>query len=555
MTLIYVFLVVLVGSLFLGIGSSQIAVISLAALAIVVAFIIDRFRNSQAWLFALIASSLWAIEESFWAFFRLTNTSNILITDILYFSGAFIWLLALIKMRPKMTPSKNFIFALPLISLALWLSWQSWSVESNISLIVELVLFLASLPLVFASMQGKAHEGRILWVFGFYIRLIATALLGWLAPESSSSHLFFLIFGLSYGFIAVGILLELTKSKNNIVAIIYSVISLELLTAVILIIFHQLSLTGSITGNLIVLSFAYFLLIAVLALIYSDREKRLGAEIQLKNYSNLLEHILSYKTKEAHSDYKLEELEQGLFKITKASFPSLTGLKIIRDSGKESIFGQTDETTILVKAENEVVGSLYFKDNAQNLDLIKNIAPLLGNYIKTTLNHFSAQTEAMTDPLTKILNRRGFDSQSQYLIAQAKMHLLPITVVLIDIDHFKAINDKYGHHIGDQVLTTFSSVIRQNIRSFDLFVRWGGEEFLIIFYDADIKKTEIIIKRIYEDLRVTNFKHLAEPPSFSAGITGGHVPSDVDLEKSLAKADQAMYIAKQTGRNKHVVLN
>ena len=80
MTLIYVLLVVLVGSLVLGIGSSQIAVISLAVIAIFVAIVVDRFRNSQAWLLALIASILWASEESLWALFRLSNSSNIIIT-------------------------------------------------------------------------------------------------------------------------------------------------------------------------------------------------------------------------------------------------------------------------------------------------------------------------------------------------------------------------------------------------------------------------------------------------------------------------------------------
>ena len=555
MRLIYILLLVTTFALILSTISIQASFISIAIFSILVAVVIAYKKNSRAWLFASIASSLWASEELLWAYFRFTNTANIVLTDILYYLGAALWFIALIKMKPKLSASRNAIFAIPLLVLVVWLSWQSWSINGNFSIIVELILFFSSLPLVFAAMQGKAHEGRILWSFGFYIRVIATALLGWVAPLSSSGHLFYLVFGLSYSFILVGIILELSKTRNNLIAIGFSILGLETLVTIVIVLFHKVAVLNSLTSNLIIFSFAYFLLLSVLTLISSDKQKRLGAEIQLRNYSNLLEHILSYKTQELHSNFKLQELEQGLFKITKASFPELTGLKIINDSGKESIFGQTEENSILIKADDEIVGNLYFREDIENLDLLTNIAPLLGNYIKTTLSHFSSQTEAMTDPLTEILNRRGFDSQSKLLLKQAKTYQLPITLVLIDIDHFKLINDQYGHHIGDQVLTTFSSVIKNNIRSFDLFVRWGGEEFLLILYDANIERATMVIDRIYRDLQNTKFKRISKSPSFSAGITGGEIPENLNLDEQLAKADQAMYIAKKTGRNKHVVLN
>ena len=538
----------------MGLGSSQITIISSAVLATLAAMVIARYRNSQAWLFAAIGALMWAAREIIGAVPGFGDSNGILAAEIMYFLAAAFWLIALIKMQPGLPKSRCLLFAMPLVFFALWLSWQSWLFKANIALLPELLLALISLALACESVAGNAHEGRIIWAGGFYIRLIATAVLVFLGPQSPS-QVIFLIFALSYGLIAVGAFLELSGSERNLLALSQSLISLELFIALIYIIFNKFRSSLSGISRPTFLAISYLLPIVVLAIVLADRKRRSKAETQLKNYSDLLEHILSYKSVETPSPFKLDGLEQDLFKITKASFPSLTGLKIIRENGKESIFGQTDATSILIKADDEVVGSLYLADNVKNLDLIKNIAPLLGNYIKTTLGHYTTRTEAMTDPLTKVLNRRGFESQSKLLLKEAAKHQLPISLVLIDIDHFKAINDDYGHQIGDYVLSTFSKVVNRNIRAFDLFARWGGEEFLIIFYDADIEKTKLIIDRIYQDLNRTEFEYLSAPPSFSAGISGGEVPKSLSLDDLLAKADQAMYIAKKTGRNKHVVLN
>ncbi len=160
---------------------------------------------------------------------------------------------------------------------------------------------------------------------------------------------------------------------------------------------------------------------------------------------------------------------------------------------------------------------------------------------------------AITDPLTKIHNRRYLDLQ---INAAPLCHgsEQSTTLILFDIDHFKAINDTYGHDAGDTVLKKLAVVVRGIIRNSDIFVRIGGEEFMIILPNCPLDQGIKLAERIRETIERTAFIYNEKPilVTISMGITeytGGQ-----DISRFIEKADEALYQAKETGRNKVVIL-
>jgi len=161
------------------------------------------------------------------------------------------------------------------------------------------------------------------------------------------------------------------------------------------------------------------------------------------------------------------------------------------------------------------------------------------------------RTAAMVDPLTGIANRRSFLQDAQDL---AKRHLsnpCPAAVLLIDLDHFKSINDRFGHAIGDRVLQVFADGLRENVRFTDLVGRLGGEEFAAVLYDVEREKALILAERI----RATFVQAAAEVDGRPVGATvsiGMVLSQDgpLDVPELLAQADQALYYAKERGRNR-----
>ena len=105
-------------------------------------------------------------------------------------------------------------------------------------------------------------------------------------------------------------------------------------------------------------------------------------------------------------------------------------------------------------------------------------------------------TMAITDSLTGIHNRHYFNEAFQRAIERARRHTRPLTVMLIDVDHFKEINDNLGHLQGDEVLKVFAQVLRSNLRSNDLVARFGGDEFVILLPDTDLPNSQVIAERL-----------------------------------------------------------
>ena len=154
------------------------------------------------------------------------------------------------------------------------------------------------------------------------------------------------------------------------------------------------------------------------------------------------------------------------------------------------------------------------------------------------------------DQLTNALNRRGMEEAMQRELARADRMAAPLTLALLDIDHFKKINDSYGHQAGDQALVHLSKVTKQLLRPSDSLGRWGGEEFLIMLPNTDLAEAERVMQRLQRELTKTFFLHDNQRIliTFSAGITERQPGEERDAW--ISRADKAMYRAKAMGRNR-----
>ncbi len=153
---------------------------------------------------------------------------------------------------------------------------------------------------------------------------------------------------------------------------------------------------------------------------------------------------------------------------------------------------------------------------------------------------------ATTDKLTGAYNRTKFQEIIDREIERVKRHNQPLSMIIFDIDHFKAVNDSYGHSVGDYVLKTIADIVRENIRKIDYFVRWGGEEFMIISSETNLDDAYALAERIREIIENYTFEE-AGKITVSFGVTEF---KENDTENSLVKrADDAMYSAKRKGRN------
>jgi len=160
--------------------------------------------------------------------------------------------------------------------------------------------------------------------------------------------------------------------------------------------------------------------------------------------------------------------------------------------------------------------------------------------------------EAMHDPLTGALNRRAILESLSKELKRAARRQSPLSIGLCDIDHFKQVNDTYGHQVGDAVLCGFVEAIRKSLRGYDLVGRYGGEEFLVVAPDAAGSATDDIYERLrfqIEQLKVaTRFGDVNV--TVSIGVAGTENGNTVDT--LIAKADAALYRAKRAGRNRVV---
>jgi diguanylate cyclase (GGDEF)-like protein len=155
------------------------------------------------------------------------------------------------------------------------------------------------------------------------------------------------------------------------------------------------------------------------------------------------------------------------------------------------------------------------------------------------------------DPLTGLFNRQELRNLLEKEMQRARRYQRDLSVCMIDIDHFKKINDTYGHPVGDKVLTILASIIKKTIRENDIAFRYGGEEFLIVLTETPVPQALSLAERLRKSIEAYEFKDSKEA-EFNATVSIGVATftEQIKSEEELLKtADQALYAAKKAGRN------
>lgn len=160
-------------------------------------------------------------------------------------------------------------------------------------------------------------------------------------------------------------------------------------------------------------------------------------------------------------------------------------------------------------------------------------------------------TLAMTDGLTGLLNQRSFTQQGTSLLAHAARHQLPVTALMLDVDHFKQINDTRGHEAGDRALQLFARLLGDTCRSGDLIGRLGGEEFGVLLLHNSAPAGMAFDRRLRRRLHAASVAELGFALDYSAGLATP-APGETDLAVLMARADRALYEAKAAGRGRLV---
>ncbi len=213
-------------------------------------------------------------------------------------------------------------------------------------------------------------------------------------------------------------------------------------------------------------------------------------------------------------------------------------------------YGQVDAMEALIGTKNPRWSSL----SARLIEVDGKLAHLLWGFDISTHKQLESQLRelATRDSLTGMLNRRAFLERGTALIDHCRRHARPCTVLMIDIDHFKRINDRYGHQTGDDSLRACATSIAGALRDADILGRLGGEEFAALLPHSSIESAHLVAERIRDAISQLQIPSIAsEPLGITVSIGMAEMAHrDAGIETILAWADQALYRAKATGRNK-----
>lgn len=197
-------------------------------------------------------------------------------------------------------------------------------------------------------------------------------------------------------------------------------------------------------------------------------------------------------------------------------------------------------------------GALATFDDVTSIEIKNQQLEEMLHVLNESRDEIRRQNEELTllatrDPLTNCLNRRSFFNQFETIWARAIEHKLPLGCAMVDIDHFKSINDTHGHSAGDQVLQQVSAILRTSAREQDVVCRYGGEEFCVLMPEADLDEAFALMEGMRQRIASTKCANLDVTASLgvSAIVLGAHEPREL-----LDQADKSLYLSKRNGRNR-----
>jgi diguanylate cyclase (GGDEF)-like protein/PAS domain S-box-containing protein len=267
---------------------------------------------------------------------------------------------------------------------------------------------------------------------------------------------------------------------------------------------------------------------------------------------NLIRRFASRKTSEAI--YSLAKSRSRFARVARGEEP------VIRSS--------TGEILLPIRSHNNIIGvvAVLFDRTERTLfddsetvrqgqeDILKSIASSIGLMIDNLKLLAKVKRQSLVDKLTNVFNRRFFDSKLKEEFQRAKRYRRDLSLIMLDLDFFKHVNDTYGHPQGDRVLVDMSKVFTRHCRESDLVFRYGGDEFIFLLPETDIKAALLLGERLRKITEETPFPNIAvrgaEPLRLTLSVGVSAVDDDVDSEAAfLSRTDDALYISKRNGRN------
>jgi len=187
----------------------------------------------------------------------------------------------------------------------------------------------------------------------------------------------------------------------------------------------------------------------------------------------------------------------------------------------------------------------------EHVDILTVVAAQAATLISNAVLHETVERMAVTDGLTGLYNHRWFQERLAYELERGSRHEEPLSLMLLDIDHFKKINDTYGHPFGDLVLRTLAAELGRLARRVDYVARYGGEEFAFILVSTDRRGCSASAQRVLKAVRALRIPHEGGDFSFTLSIGTATCPDDAATREELVCcADRALYVAKEGGRDR-----
>lgn len=282
-------------------------------------------------------------------------------------------------------------------------------------------------------------------------------------------------------------------------------------------------------------------------------------------------------------ELKSFELREGLSEIWKVEKPSGDFLQAVRSLKEPQVIRAEGENVFIrfleksgavqyplwifpLQSEKETIALLFFEGAVEDeFYQFQIIAGQLALQIQKTLLYEKVHSLSIYDGLTQVYTRRHFDERFEEEFKRAFSQNLSLSILMLDLDHFKLINDRFGHLVGDRILKEIAEVIRGQIRTVDLVGRYGGEEFILVLPGTDKKGSFEAAERIRSAVAKKKFKVYDEEIRVTASIGIASFPEDFVKKESepyrpewkrelVSLSDSALYLAKEDGRNQVKVL-
>ncbi|MCX7849649.1 GGDEF domain-containing protein [Thermus sp.] len=407
----------------------------------------------------------------------------------------------------------------------------------RIYILWDALLLLLLLPRLEPLFSQGFQGGRALLGVGFLLFLVGDMAYAFLAAGEGypTGHPVHLLWTLGYAFLALGVA-EAQGANRPFLHPALALGGLFLMPA---------ALTQEPTPWGVRFLALYGGLVGGLGLLYAVHLEWRRTEEQGKRWNRFLE-ALARLSPSVTQTLSPEAVLLGALEAARHLLPQAVGLEV---RGRRGLVGERTPHSLPIPLNGDSA-YLFLKEPSPE-SIPPGFLSLLGERIKQVLKQVEWGTLALTDPLTGLLNRRGLEAELPKLLALARRYQAPVSVVLLDIDHFKRVNDTYGHPVGDEVLKLLGRILQASTRREDLAVRYGGEEFLLLLYGADRQAAKEVVERIRYRFRTQRVEPIPYPLTLSAGIAGGEVPEGEEvLEEWILRADYALLRAKETGRDR-----